>query len=349
MSAMPISRGSLLIAAAAVLIVMTAGCAAPRPAPVSDARPAGARIETPLAAKPLDGTSTSSTEAAAKPADSPRLHVVQRSETLYSIAFQNGLDILELAAWNNIVNPAVIRVGDTLRLTAPAGATGAPIASTVGSTTALPQVSEPVATPLVYSSGNVPAPEATPLANNAQLKIEPKAGRVPYSDAAYTKMLGDANVAASGAAAATVVPGTMPVMPPAMPAAAATQAAAGNDNIVWAWPVKGKLLTTFTEINKGIDIAGTRGTAILAAAPGKVIYNESALRGYGRLVIIKHTDNLLSAYAHNDKVLVTLGQDIRNGQKIAEMGSSDADTVKLHFEIRSKGKPVDPLKFLPPQ
>ena len=162
-------------------------------------------------------------------------------------------------------------------------------------------------------------------------------------------MLGDANVAASGAAAATVVPSAMPVVPPSAPAAAATQAAAGNDNIAWAWPVKGKLLTTFTEINKGIDIAGTRGTAILAAAPGKVIYNESALRGYGRLVIIKHTDNLLSAYAHNEKVLVTLGQDIRKGQKIAEMGSSDADTVKLHFEIRSKGKPVDPLKFLPPQ
>lgn len=348
MSAMPISRGSMLITVAAVLIVMLAGCAAPRPAPVSDARPAGARTETPVAAKPLDGPSTSSTEAA-KPADSPRLHVVQRSETLYSIAFQNGLDIRELAAWNNIVNPAVIRVGDTLRLTAPGAATGGPIGSTAGTTTALPQVGEPVATPLVYSSGNVPAPEATPLANSAQLKIEPKAGRVPYSDAAYTKMQGDANVAASGAAAATVVPSAMPVVPPSAPAAAATQAAAGNDNIAWAWPVKGKLLTTFTEINKGIDIAGTRGTAILAAAPGKVIYNESALRGYGRLVIIKHTDNLLSAYAHNEKVLVTLGQDIRKGQKIAEMGSSDADTVKLHFEIRLKGKPVDPLKFLPLQ
>ena len=348
MSAMPISRGSLLIAAAAVLIVMLAGCASPRPAPVSDARPAGARIETPVAAKPLDGPPTSSTEAA-KPADSARLHVVQRSETLYSIAFQNGLDIRELAAWNNIVNPAVIRVGDTLRLTAPGVATGAPTGGPAGSTTALPQVGEPVATPLVYSSGNMPAPEATPLANSAQLKIEPKAGRVPYSDAAYTKMLGDANVAASGAAAATVVPSAVPVVPPVVPAAATTQVAAGNDNIVWAWPVKGKLLTTFTDVNKGIDIAGTRGTPILAAAPGKVIYNESALRGYGRLVIIKHSDNLLSAYAHNEKVLVTLGQDIRRGQKIAEMGSSDADAVKLHFEIRLKGKPVDPLKFLPPQ
>ena len=328
-----LARGAMLS-----IIVMLAGCAASRSAPVSDARPAGGRVEIPPANKPADIAPTVAPTAteAPKPAESTRLHVVQRSETLYSIAFQNGLDVRELAAWNNIVNPAVIRVGDALRLSAPV--TMPPVA------TASPQPGLPVASPLVFSAGNAPVPEGSPLANSAQMKVEPKAGRLPYSDAAYAKMLAEA-----GAGSAGMVPVTPAASGAAPPASASPQSAAGNENIAWAWPVKGKVLTTFTEINKGIDIAGTRGTAVLAAAPGKVIYNESALRGYGRLVIIKHSDNWLSAYAHNEKVLVTLGQEIRKGQKIAEMGSSDTDSVKLHFEIRSKGKPVDPLKFLPPQ
>lgn len=116
----------------------------------------------------------------------------------------------------------------------------------------------------------------------------------------------------------------------------------------WAWPVKGNVIAKFTEVNKGIDIAGTKGTPVLAAESGKVIYNEAGMRGYGRLIIIKHSDEWLSAYAHNDKVLVKQNQDVKKGEKIAEMGASDADRVKLHFEIRRQGKPVDPLKYLPP-
>ena len=315
---------------AIAMIVMLASCAATRPAPVSDARPTTAgNAETPAAPK--------STEVAAAATDSARLHVVQRSETLYSIALQYGLDYRELAAWNNIVNPAVIRVGDMLRVNAP----GAPDAtSPVATTTPLPQPGVPVATPLVFTSGAAPVPEGSPLANSAQMKVEPKAGRVPYSDAAYAKMLAEASAAAVGATIPTTPDAITPAAPPA---------AAGNDNIAWAWPVKGKVLSTFTETSKGIDIAGTRGAAVFAAAPGKVIYNQSGLRGYGRLVIIKHNDTWLSAYAHNEKVLVNEGQEIKKGQKIAEMGSSDTDVVKLHFEIRSKGKPVDPLKFLPAQ
>ncbi|MFM7294160.1 MAG: peptidoglycan DD-metalloendopeptidase family protein [Burkholderiales bacterium] len=108
-------------------------------------------------------------------------------------------------------------------------------------------------------------------------------------------------------------------------------------------------MTTFTEANKGIDIAGTKGTAVNAAGNGKVIYSGSGLRGYGRLVIIKHNVNWFSAYAHNEKIVVAEGQEVKRGQKIAEMGNSDTDQVKLHFEIRKNGKPLDPVKFLPPQ
>jgi lipoprotein NlpD len=103
----------------------------------------------------------------------------------------------------------------------------------------------------------------------------------------------------------------------------------------------------FTELNKGIDIAGTRGTAVLAAAPGTVIHTGAGIRGYGRLVIVKHANNFVSAYAHNDKIVVNEGQEVKRGQKIAEMGNSDAEQVKLHFEIRRQGKPIDPLTVLP--
>jgi lipoprotein NlpD len=121
-------------------------------------------------------------------------------------------------------------------------------------------------------------------------------------------------------------------------------------NIDWAWPATGKVITGFSETAnlKGIDIAGKAGQSVLASGPGKVVYAGSGLRGYGKLIIIKHNNTFLSAYAHNREILVKEGQLVTKGQKIAEMGDSDADQVKLHFEIRRLGKPVDPAKFLPP-
>ena len=113
------------------------------------------------------------------------------------------------------------------------------------------------------------------------------------------------------------------------------------------WPVKGKVLAGFTEAAKGIDISGKKGAPVVAAASGRVVYAGAGLRGYGQLIIIKHNNTWLSAYAHNDKLLVKEQQDVRKGQKIAEMGSSDSDQVKLHFEVRRQGKPVDPAKVLP--
>jgi lipoprotein NlpD len=130
------------------------------------------------------------------------------------------------------------------------------------------------------------------------------------------------------------------------PAEGTGTASADDEGIGWIWPAEGKIIGTFDGGKKGIDISGKLGQPILAAGSGTVLY-ASSVRGYGNLVIVKHTSNLLSAYAHNKTILVKEGQTVSKGQKIAEMGNSDADAVKLHFEIRQQGKPVDPSKFLP--
>ncbi len=118
----------------------------------------------------------------------------------------------------------------------------------------------------------------------------------------------------------------------------------------WRWPVSGPLLSSFqgsNALNKGIDLGGKLGEPVLAAAGGQVVYSGSGLRGYGKLLIVKHNETFLSAYAHNDRLLVKEGDLVKAGQRIADMGSSGTDRVKLHFEIRRDGTPVDPLKFLP--
>jgi lipoprotein NlpD len=118
----------------------------------------------------------------------------------------------------------------------------------------------------------------------------------------------------------------------------------------WIWPTRGPVVDEFDEVkNKGLDIGGVAGEPILAAADGKVVYAGSGLRNYGNLIILKHNNTYLTAYAHNQTLLVKEDQTVRKGQKIAEMGSSDADRVKLHFELRRLGKAVDPLKYLPPR
>lgn len=159
-----------------------------------------------------------------------------------------------------------------------------------------------------------------------------------------TKPLG-APAPASGASGAT------PPAPP--PAAAPTAPAAAKDpdeDLGWIWPAAGSVTTPFDETrSKGVAIAGKAGDPVLAAADGRVVYAGSGLRGYGNLIIVKHNATFLSAYAHNQTLLVKEDQAVRKGQKIAEMGSSDADRVQLHFEIRRQGKPVDPTRLLPPR
>ena len=131
--------------------------------------------------------------------------------------------------------------------------------------------------------------------------------------------------------------------------AAAGAAGAGSDeDLGWIWPAKGAVVAEFDEVkNKGLDIGGTAGEPVVAAADGKVVYAGAGLRGYGNLVILKHNNTFLSAYAHNQALMVKEDQTVKKGQKIAEMGNSDADRVKLHFEVRRQGKPVDPAKYLP--
>lgn len=138
-----------------------------------------------------------------------------------------------------------------------------------------------------------------------------------------------------------------PVRPASVPASN-PQSASTEDDIAWIWPAQGKLITGFDEVkNKGYDIDGKAGDAIIASADGRVVYAGAGLRSYGNLIILKHNNTYLTAYAHNQTLLVKEDQTVKKGQKIAEMGNSDADRVKLHFEIRRQGKPVDPAKYLP--
>ncbi len=151
-------------------------------------------------------------------------------------------------------------------------------------------------------------------------------------------------------APATSASAAKPAAPAPTPVAVtpAPSPAAGDDEMGFIWPASGSLLAGFDEArNKGFDIGGKAGDAVLAAADGRVVYAGAGLRGYGNLVILKHNNTFLTAYAHNQTLLVKEDQSVRKGQKIAEMGSTDADRVKLHFEIRRQGKPVDPARFLP--
>ena len=300
------------LAVAALLIL--SGCASKTPAPVVDR-----------------GQPT--TAAAQGSAASRDTYTVKPGDTLNSIAREYGMDVRELAAMNNIDNPNRIPVGRVLRVR--------PQGSAVGSAPSGVAMVAPVTSEAVEARpiDGVPAPQSAVGVTNGELKREPKGGKAVYSEQALLAAQG--SVATKGSE--TAVAATSETAP-----AAKVEPAVGSDEIVWAWPAKGKLIGTFSESgNKGLDIAGNAGDPVLAAGDGKVIHRGSGLRGYGELVIIKHNATYLSAYAHNKRILVEEGQSVTKGQKIAEMGSTDADRVKLHFEIRRQGKPVDPLKHLP--
>jgi lipoprotein NlpD len=173
------------------------------------------------------------------------------------------------------------------------------------------------------------------------------------SNGVVARPVGTGAVASAPVAPGTVAAATRPA--PAASAAtrpetAAAGSAASGSGLAWTWPVNGPILAGFDEVkNKGLDLGGKAGEAVLAAADGRVVYVGAGLRGYGNLIILKHNSTYLTAYAHNQALLVKEDQNVRKGQKIAEMGSSDADRVKLHFEVRRQGKPVDPLRYLPPR
>ena len=176
-------------------------------------------------------------------------------------------------------------------------------------------------------------------------------GTRPVSSAKVETKPLDSKPATAAAAASSPVAASAPAVvaaPPAPSPAPAPASREGDDDVNWHWPASGSVLSQFDEgRTKGLAIAGKAGDPVLAAADGRVVYAGSGLRGYGNLVIIKHNNTYLTAYAHNQSLLVKEDQVVRRGQKIAEMGSSDSERVQLHFEIRKQGKPIDPSKLLP--
>ncbi|MBK8359210.1 MAG: peptidoglycan DD-metalloendopeptidase family protein [Comamonadaceae bacterium] len=186
----------------------------------------------------------------------------------------------------------------------------------------------------------VPPVAATAAASPATGAVSRPVASSSVAPAGATPPVGQAAPAASAAAAA----------PAASASTAPATATAGEDEIVFIWPGTGAVIAGFDEAkNKGLDLGGKAGDPVVAAADGRVVYAGAGLRGYGNLVILKHNNTYLTAYAHNQTLLVKEDQTVRKGQKIAEMGNSDADRVKLHFEIRRQGKPVDPAEYLPPR
>ena len=199
------------------------------------------------------------------------------------------------------------------------------------------------------SKGGPVGSAAPAAAADEAVKSQPKAVKVPYSDQALAQLSGQTQAQTGGRA--PVIPPVVQPVAKADPAPEEKPAASEEDDekVDWGWPASGKVLSTFNETTnlKGIGIAGKLGQPVIASAPGKVLYSGDGIRGYGKLVIIKHNKVYMSVYAHNQQLLVKEGQAVVKGQKIADMGASDADQVKLHFEIRRFGKPIDPLKLLP--
>ena len=246
----------------------------------------------------------------------PQVHVVQKGDTLHSIAFNYGLDYREIAELNNIQNHGMIQLGRELRL--PPASTSAVVKTIV---------------------------ESKPL--EIPVKSQPKVAKLPYTEQAAAqieKMQEDLQKSEP------VMVAKVQAKPEIKPEAKIDVNADDDGSALeWIMPTSGTLISEFSEnaSRKGIDIAGKLGQAVVASSAGKVVYSGNGLRGYGKLVIIKHNKTYLSAYAHNDQLLVKEGQSVSKGQKIAEMGNTDTDQVSLHFEIRRFGKPVDPAKYLP--
>ena len=326
-----------------VTLLLLAACESNPPAPVIERTPQSSKPKPP-APKPTPANVTSKDWR-------PDSHVVAKGETLFGIGLQYGVDYKEIAAANNIAPPYPIKIGQKIDLssfkakTAAADSTKVDPAKTEAGKTddgvvVTPMKVEPVTTGTITSPNNVVigGSAVTPVLS------EPKATRETYSVDAWSHTTpvktADTKLADVKAADTKSNDKSTDTKP-------ADTKPTDDESLTWGWPTQGKVTAGFNEAsNKGIDIAGSTGQAINAAAPGKVIYSGSDLRGYGKLVIIKHNKTYLSVYAHNSKIVVKEGQSIAAGQKIAEMGNTDSNSVNLHFEIRRLGKSVDPTKYL---
>lgn len=256
-------------------------------------------------------------------------YTVRKGDTMFLIAYISGLDVKELAALNNMKEPYNLSVGQTLK-----------VSNGRSQSVAQPAVAPQPQTPVQQPVSSEPTVTYTPGANGTQYG----------SDGTIT---GPVKATAGGLPPVNTAPVNQPVQiqnQPVVSQPIPQDNAPVASTIAWRWPTSGNVVQGFSSSdggNKGIDIGGSRGQAVNAAADGRVVYAGNALRGYGNLIIIKHNDDFLSAYAHNDSILVKDQQEVKAGQQIAKMGNTGTNDVKLHFEIRYKGKSVDPTRYLP--
>ncbi len=339
----PIQRAPQPLPAGAPLVVQpensSAVTTAAAPATVIGERAAPPAIQ----GSPIAGSQAGNTPGSA-------FHVVQRGETLYRIAVNNGLNVDALASWNNIAVGQGIREGQVLRLRPPEG--------TITSVT--PIVGQPL-------PGDVRS--APPATFDAPLKTEPRAQRQPYSDSALAQMqrsegnvlpppvtLPSSPASAPGTAfdpsrTATGATALPPANAGVAPLSGESEFKPGNgvdrDGVAWTWPTTGKLASRFNEraAMKGVDIATKVGTPVVAAAAGKVIYVGKEPRGFGQMIVVSHAKETVSVYFHTDKVLVKEQQRVTLGQRIAEV-AENAES-KMHFEVRRQGRPLDPVSLMP--
>jgi lipoprotein NlpD len=301
------SRSVCWLCAAAVVLLSACGSRPLNHAPVEDRVSVPNKVEVTPPAAPVK------LPPGAENAGKAGYYTVKPKDTLIGIGLEAGQSHKDIARWNNLENPNKIEVGQVLRITPPSAVA---VAAADGSVA--------VAKPVTSSAAT-----ATPIAPG-----QTKPASAPASAASASPGAASAPASATASAASS---------------SSTTAAASANDeDLGWIWPGSGPVLAGFDESkNKGLDIGGSAGDAVLASSDGKVVYAGAGLRGYGNLIILKHNNTYLTAYAHNQTLLVKEDQSVKKGQKIAEMGNSDADRVKLHFEVRRQGKPVDPSKYLP--
>ncbi len=278
------------------------------------------------------------------PQSSAERYTVKPGDSLYLISFATGTDWQEIARLNGITPPYRIYPGQSLLVRPGAGrATQAPRTMASGS------MARPAAQPSPVGSSALPLPLPAPGVAAPPPRAPIAAPHEPSASPGAPLASSPASKPVSRAAAPPPVAAAPSVVPPRPPAAAPSTLRPPKPG-AWQWPASGKLIGRFSggaQPHKGIDLDGRAGDPVRAANSGVVVYAGSGVRGYGNLLIVKHDDVYLSAYAHNSKLLVKEGDVVKAGQTIAQIGDSGTDRVKLHFEVRRKGTPVDPVKVLP--
>ena len=315
-------------------LASVAGCASNYEAPIEQ-KPALPSASRPASQAAPRGATNGLAE---RDHPTPAVYVVASGDKLLTIAWRYGLDVRDLIRWNQITKPDLIVVGQTLRLRAlPPPSSVPPRAADVSAPTL---VLTPLPAPNNATGG--PAPTASSPSRISMVPLTPAAPSISNA-LNIAPATPSTNMPAVGLAASSDLTDSERDK-----AGATDSVTANKEGVRWMWPTPGKVSAAdASSATKGIDIHGARGQAVKAAAAGAVVYSGSGLRGYGELIIIKHNDTFLSAYAHNEVRLVQEGRHVAAGESIARMGNSDTTDVMLHFEIRRNGKAIDPLQYLP--